>query len=163
MVTTRGFRDLLEIGRQTRPHMYSLTEDHPPPLVGRRHRFEVDERMDAAGEPVTELTDDAIAAVVSEVRASGAESCALCLLFAFRNPAHENRVAAAVRTALPDVPVCTSFEVQPEFREYERFSTTVLNAYLQPVLGRYHLRRSKTGSPGWRPTPPSASTSRAAA
>ena len=137
MITTRGFRDLLEIGRQTRPHMYSLTEDHPPPLVERRHRFEVDERMDAAGEPVTELTDDAIAAVVSEVRASGAESCAVCLLFAFRNPAHENRVAAAVRAALPDVPVCTSFEVQPEFREYERFSTTVLNAYLQPVLGRY--------------------------
>ena len=137
MITTRGFRDLLEIGRQTRPHMYSLTEDHPPPLVERRHRFEVDERMEAAGKPVTELTDDAIAAVVSEVRASGAESCAVCLLFAFRNPAHENRVAAAVRTALPDVPVCTSFEVQPEFREYERFSTTVLNAYLQPVLGRY--------------------------
>ena len=137
MVTTRGFRDLLEIGRQTRPHMYSLTEDHPPPLVERRHRFEIAERMDAAGEPVTELTGDAVAAAVEQVRASGAESCAVCLLFAFRNPEHENRIASAVRAALPHVPVCTSSEVQPEFREYERFSTTVLNAYLQPVLGRY--------------------------
>ena len=137
MVTTRGFRDLLEIGRQTRPHMYSLTEDHPPPLVERRHRFEIAERMDATGAAVTELTDDAVAAVVEQVRASGADACAVCLLFAFRNPRHENRVAAAVRAALPHVPVCTSFEVQPEFREYERFSTTVLNAYLQPVLGRY--------------------------
>ena len=137
MVTTRGFRDLLEIGRQTRPHMYSLIEDHPPALVERRHRFEIDERMDAAGEAVTELTGDAIGAAVEQVRGSGAEACAVCLLFAFRNPEHENRVAAAIRASLPDVPVCTSFEVQPEFREYERFSTTVLNAYLQPVLGTY--------------------------
>ena len=137
MVTTRGFRDLLEIGRQTRPHMYSLTEDHPPPLVERRHRFEIDERMDAAGEAVAGLTDDAVAAAVEQVRASGAEACAVCLLFAFRNPEHENRIADAVRAALPHVAVCTSFEVQPEFREYERFSTTALNAYLQPVLGRY--------------------------
>ena len=137
MVTTRGFRDLLEIGRQTRPHMYSLTEDHPPPLVERRHRFEIAERMDATGVAVTELTDDAVAAAVEQVRASGADACAVCLLFAFRNPEHENRIAAAIRAALPHVPVCTSFEVQPEFREFERFSTTVLNAYLQPVLGRY--------------------------
>ena len=137
MITTQGFRDLLEIGRQTRPHMYSLTEDHPPPLVERRHRIEIVERMDAAGEAVTELTGEAIAAAVEQVRASGAESCAVCLLFAFRNPEHEHRVAAALRAALPHVPVCTSFEVQPEFREYERFSTTVLNAYLQPVLGSY--------------------------
>ena len=137
MVTTRGFRDLLEIGRQTRPHMYSLTEDHPPALVERRHRFEIEERMDAAGEAVTRLTDAAVAEAVEQVRASGAEACAVCLLFAFRNPEHENRIAGAIRAALPDVPVCTSFEVQPEFREYERFSTTVLNAYLQPVLGRY--------------------------
>ncbi len=137
MVTTRGFRDLLEIGRQTRPHMYSLTEDHPPPLVERRHRFEIDERMDAAGEVVAGLADADIAAAVEQVRASGAEACAVCLLFAFRNPEHEHRIAAAVRAALPHLPVCTSFEVQPEFREYERFSTTVLNACLQPVLGRY--------------------------
>jgi len=137
MVTTRGFRDLLEIGRQTRPHMYSLTEDHPPPLVERRRRFEIDERMDAAGELVTVLCDGAVSEAVEQVRASGADACAVCLLFAFRNPEHENRIAAAIRCALPHVPVCTSFEVQPEFREYERFSTTVLNAYLQPVLGTY--------------------------
>ena len=137
MVTTRGFRDLLEIGRQTRPHMYSLVEDHPPALVERRHRFEIDERTDAAGEAVTPLTEDAIAAAVEQVRASGADACAVCLLFAFRNPEHEDRIAAAIRSRLPHLPVCTSSEVQPEFREYERFSTTVLNAYLQPVLGTY--------------------------
>ena len=137
MITTRGFRDLLEIGRQTRPHMYSLTEDHPPPLVARRQRFEIDERMDAAGEAATSLSDEAVATAVEQVGASGADACAVCLVFAFRNPEHENRIAAAFRSALPHVPVCTSFEVQPEFREYERFSTTVLNAYLQPVLGRY--------------------------
>ena len=137
MVTTRGFRDLLEIGRQTRPHMYSLTEDHPPPLVERRLRFEIVERMDADGAVVSALTDDAIAAAVAQVRTSGAESCAVCLLFAFRNPEHEHRIATALRSALPHLQVCTSHEVQPEFREYERFTTTVLNAYLQPVLGSY--------------------------
>ena len=137
MITTRGFRDLLEIGRQTRPHMYSLVEDHPPPLVERRRRFEIDERMGADGEAITEPAPDAVAEAVEQVRASGADACAVCLLFAFRNPEHEHRVAAALRAALPGLPVCTSFEVQPEFREYERFSTTVLNAYLQPVLGRY--------------------------
>ena len=93
--------------------------------------------MDSTGEVVTELTGDAMDGVVEQVRASGADACAVCLLFAFRNPEHENRVAAAIRSALPHVSVCTSFEVQPEFREFERFSTTVLNAYLQPVLGRY--------------------------
>ena len=137
MITTKGFRDLLEIGRQTRPHMYSLVEDHPPPLVERRRRFEIDERMGADGEPIVEPSPEDIAAAVEQVRASGAEACAVCLLFAFRNPAHEHRIAAALRSALPGLPVCASFEVQPEFREYERFSTTVLNAYLQPVLGRY--------------------------
>ena len=137
MITTRGFRDLLEIGRQTRPHMYSLVEDHPAPLVERRRRFEIAERMGADGKAITEPTDDAIAAAVEQVRASGAGACAVCLLFAFRNPAHEDRIAAALRSALPGLPVSTSFEVQPEFREYERFSTTALNAYLQPVLGRY--------------------------
>ena len=137
MITTKGFRDLLEIGRQTRPHMYSLVEDHPPPLVERRRRFEIDERMGADGEAITEPSPEDIAAAVEQVHASGAEACAVCLLFAFRNPAHEHRIAAALRSALPGLPVCASFEVQPEFREYERFSTTVLNAYLQPVLGRY--------------------------
>ena len=93
--------------------------------------------MGADGEAIAEPVPDAVAAAVEQVRASGTDACAVCLLFAFRNPAHENRIAAALRAALPGLPVCTSFEVQPEFREYERFSTTVLNAYLQPVLGRY--------------------------
>ncbi|MDH3231697.1 MAG: hydantoinase/oxoprolinase family protein, partial [Alphaproteobacteria bacterium] len=122
LVTTKGFRDLLEIGRQTRPHMYDLYMDHPPPLVPRQHRLELDERIDAAGEALRAPGDDAIAEVVAQVRATGARACAICFLFAFLNPAHEQRVAAALRKADPDMLVSLSSEVQPEFREYERFS-----------------------------------------
>jgi N-methylhydantoinase A len=137
LITTKGFRDLLEIGRQTRPHMYDLYQDHPPPLVPRQHRLELDERIDAEGTALRAPDDDAIAAVVEQVRESGARACAICFLFAFLNPAHERKVAAALREADPGMLVSLSSEVQPEFREYERFSTTVLNAYLQSVMHDY--------------------------
>jgi N-methylhydantoinase A len=137
LITTKGFRDLLEIGRQTRPHMYDLYRDHPPALVPRQHRFELDERIDAEGKALRAPDDEAIALVVEQVRASGARACAVCFLFAFLNPEHERRVGAALRKADPDMLVSLSSEVQPEFREYERFSTTVLNAYLQSVMHDY--------------------------
>ena len=137
LITTKGFRDLLEIGRQTRPHMYDLYKDHPPALVPRQHRFELDERIDAGGAVLRAPDEAAIAAVVEQVRASGARACAICFLFAFLNPEHERRVGAALREADPDMLVSLSSEVQPEFREYERFSTTVLNAYLQSVMHDY--------------------------
>ena len=137
LVTTKGFRDLLEIGRQTRPHMYDLYKDHPPALVPRQHRFELDERIDAAGKALRAPDDAAIAEIVERVKASGARACAVCFLFAFLNPEHERRVGAALRAADPDLLVSLSSEVQPEFREYERFSTTVLNAYLQSVMHDY--------------------------
>lgn len=147
MVTTRGFRDLLEIGRQTRPHMYDLYEDHPPPLVPRQHRFELDERVDATGGVVRAPSDGDIAALTEQVRATGADACAICFLFAFLNPEHERRVADALRRAVPDILLSLSSEVQPEFREYERFSTTVLNAYLQSVMNAYveHLEAGLAG------------------
>jgi len=137
LVTTEGFRDLLEIGRQTRPHMYSLQLDHPAPLVPRRRRFEIRERMGPAGEVLTEPDEDGLTAVAEAVAASGAQSCAVCCLFSFVDPAHERRIADALKRRLPDLPLSLSSSVRPEFREYERFSTTVLNACLQPVIADY--------------------------
>jgi N-methylhydantoinase A len=143
LVTTAGFRDLLEIGRQTRPKMYDLKADYPPPLVPRERRFEVAERIGPRGEVVEALSEAAITGAVEAVRQSEAEACAVCLLFGFLNPDHERKIGAALRKALPDLQLSLSSDVQPEFREYERFSTTVQNAYLQPVLSRYmdDLRR----------------------
>lgn len=137
LITTKGFGDLLEIGRQTRPHMYDLQKDHPAPLVEREHRIELSERIGAAGEVVKSPDDEEIAAAVDAAIASGAAACAIGFLFAFRNPQHERRVAAALRERTAEMAISISSEVQPEFREYERLSTTVLNAYLQPVLGEY--------------------------
>ncbi|MGY8667860.1 hydantoinase/oxoprolinase family protein [Bradyrhizobium sp. UFLA05-109] len=140
VITTKGFRDLLEIGRQVRPKIYDLKADAPSPVVPRQNRFEITERIGPLGEVVTELSDAEIDAAVERVAASGAECCAVCLLFSFLNPAHEQRIGAALRRRLPELHVSLSCEVQPEFREYERFSTTVLNAYLQPKVTRYMAR-----------------------
>ncbi len=137
LITTEGFRDLLEIGRQIRPKMFDLKADAPPPLVPRKHRFEVRERMTVHGTPRVALTDAAIDAVIDEVAASGTEAVAVCLLFGFLNPEHEIRIGRRLAERLPDVAVSLASAVQPEFREFERFSTTTLNAYLQPLIGRY--------------------------
>ena len=137
LIVTKGFRDLIEIGRQTRPRMFDFQADHPPPLVPRERRFELDERITAGGRVVRPLDPASLAAAVEGVRASGADACAVCLLFSFLDPAHEQRVGAALRAAMPELNVSLSCEVQPEFREYERLSTTVLNAYLQSVMARY--------------------------
>ncbi len=137
LITTDGFRDLLEIGRQTRPKLYDLQVDHPPPLVPRKHRFEVSERLDAEGDTLIPLTPEAIEAMIDAVRASSATACAVCLLFAFRNGAHERALGEALQQAFPHMFISLSSDVHPEFREFERFSTTVLNAYLQPVVAPY--------------------------
>ena len=137
LVTTDGFRDLLEIGRQTRPKLYDLQSDHPAPLVARKHRFEVPERLDAAGQVLTPLTAQAIDQAVAAVGRADTQACAVCLLFAFRNGAHERALGDALRAAYPDMFVSLSSDVHPEFREFERFSTTVLNAYLQPIVAPY--------------------------
>jgi N-methylhydantoinase A len=136
LVATRGFSDLLEIGRQNRPSLYRPCRPKPRPLVDAQFKFEAAERISAEG-VVEELAEDEIAGLVERVRGSGAEAVAVCLLFAFSDPAHELRIASALREALPDVHVSTSHEVLPAFREYERFSTTVIDAYLSPLLGSY--------------------------
>jgi N-methylhydantoinase A len=136
LVTTEGFRDVLEIGRQTRADLYDLTRAAPAPLVPRELRFTVRERMGPDG-PLVALDDASVAAAVADLRAAGVQSVAVCLLFAFLHPEHERRVGEAVRAALPGVHVSLSSEVLPEVREYERFATTAADAYLAPVLGRY--------------------------
>ena len=139
MITTRGFRDLLEIGRQTRPHMFDLFADHPPALVPRDLRLELNERMDAEGNVLSAPSSDDLQTLARAIKDIDAQSCAICFLFGFRNGAHEREVARALREAGVDIELSLSSQVQPEFREYERFSTTVLNAYLQPVMNEYIL------------------------
>ena len=140
LVTTEGFRDLLEIGRQVRPRIYDLQADYPPPLVPRERRFEAKERIGSRGQVVTELTDAEIAKVVDLALATPVDGVAVCLLFSFLAPDHERRIAAALKASNPALFVSISSEVQPEFREYERMSTTVINAFLQPQVTRYMER-----------------------
>ena len=137
LITTKGFKDLLEIGRQTRPHMYNLHKDFPAPLVNRDHRFELSERMDFNGDVITAPNKSDIEEVINKIIQSEAKACALGFLFSFINPKHEIDVAKLIRQKAPDLVISLSSEVQPEFREYERLSTTVLNAYLQPVMSVY--------------------------
>ncbi|MFD1569812.1 hydantoinase/oxoprolinase family protein [Halorubrum laminariae] len=135
LVTTEGFRDVLEIGRQDRPALYDLDAEKPEPLVPRHRRFEVDERATADGveRPVD---DDEVRALAAEIRETDAESVAVSLLHAYAHPENERRVARVLRDAL-DVPVSASHEVLAEFREYERTSTTVVDAYVRPAIDRY--------------------------
>ena len=136
LITTRGFADLLEIGRQDRPHLYRLCEPKPTPLVEPELRFEATERTGPEGviEPLAEGEPERLAAAIA---ASGAEAVAICLLFSYLDPSHEQAIAAALRERLPDLHVSASHEVLPRFREYERCSTTVIDASLSPLLGRY--------------------------
>jgi len=141
VITTRGFRDLLEIGRQARPLIYDLQADAPAPLAARQYRLEVDERIGATGEIIRPLLDGEVVSIIEAIRARPEiEAVAICLIFSFLNPSHEKRLATALREALPDLFVSTSSEVQPEFREFERFSTTLINAFLQPEVSSYMAR-----------------------
>jgi N-methylhydantoinase A len=136
LVTTEGFRDVIEIGRQARASLYDLTAHGPAPLVPRELRFVVRERMGPEGVLVP-LDERSVVAAVEGVAAAGVEAVAVCLLFSYLHPEHERRVGEALRAALPGVRVSLSTELLPEFREYERSSTTVANAYLAPALSAY--------------------------
>jgi N-methylhydantoinase A len=152
LVTTEGFRDVLEIARQNRASLYDLAADRPPPLVPRELRFTVTERMGPEGE-ISPLDEESLEAAVSGVRDSEVEAIAVCLLFAFAHPDHERRVGEALREALPDVHVSLSSEVLPEFREYERFSTTAADAYLAPRLAAYLKNLAGKAEEGGVPAP----------
>ncbi len=138
LVTTRGFRDVLQIGRQNRPSLYDFFADPPAPLVPEELRLEVDERVNHNGEVVTPLTEESLNAVIETLNRLKPESVAVCLLFSFLHPEHEQAIAAALEQA--GFFVSVSSEILPEFREYERTSTTVVNAYISPVMGRYLSR-----------------------
>ncbi|HLF06884.1 MAG TPA: hydantoinase/oxoprolinase family protein, partial [Thermoplasmata archaeon] len=133
LVTTAGFEDLLAIGRQDRPKLYDLHSAKPAAPVPRDRCFGVRERVDAHGRVLTDLTDAELRRVARAVKRSGAESVAVSLLFSFLRPEHEKRLGAA----FPGISVSLSHQVLAEFREYERGSTTVLDAYIKPLVARY--------------------------
>jgi N-methylhydantoinase A len=137
LVTTRGFRDVLEIGRANRPDLYNLRYTKPEPFVPRHLRFEIAERMSHLGEVVQEVAAADLAPLAEQMAACGVTAVAVCLLHAWANPAHERHVAAALREALPGVSVVASHEVSGQWREYERTSTVVLSAYVRPVVAEY--------------------------
>ncbi|WP_281195637.1 hydantoinase/oxoprolinase family protein [Halorubrum sp. F4] len=135
LVTTEGFRDVLEIGRQARPSLYDLDAEKPTPLVPRRRRFEVSERATADGIE-TPADEEEVRSVAEAIRRADVESVAVSLLHAYAHPENERRVADLLRAEL-DVPVSASHEVLAEFREYERTSTTAVDAYVRPAIDRY--------------------------
>ncbi|MCH7985968.1 MAG: hydantoinase/oxoprolinase family protein [Acidobacteria bacterium] len=135
LVTTEGFEDVLVIGRQARERLYDFFLTRPPELVPAKRRLGVRERIGPRGEVLTPLRAQALARVRKQVRRARPEAVAISLLFAYANPAHEKRLARALRRL--GLPVCVSHEILPEFREYERTATVVVNAYLVPLVGRY--------------------------
>ena len=140
LLTTEGFRDLIEIGRQKRPELYDLQADKPPPLVTRDLRFGIRERLRHDGTVDLPLNEDDVRAAAKAFRAEGVRAVAIGFLYGFVKPEHEERARQIVLEELPDAFVCTSSEVAPEFREYERISTAVVNAYLGPVMRGYIQR-----------------------
>src|SRR5207247_765374 len=147
LLTTEGFRDARRIGREGRYDMYDLFIDPPPPLVPRHLRREVPERLLADGSIARALDEVASRRALAELGKDGVAALAICLLHAYVNPAHESRLAALAREALPEVFVACSSEVVPEIREYDRTSTTCANAYVAPLMARYleDLERRLTG------------------
>jgi len=137
LLTTEGFRDVLEIRHENRFEQYDINIDLPPPLVPRRLRLAVRERIDAQGEVLLPLDEASLAGAIETLAAQQVEAVAVGFLHSFTNPDHERRVGEAVARRLPHVVVTLSSDVSPEMREYERFSTACANAYLQPLIGRY--------------------------
>ncbi len=137
LVTTRGFRDVLEIGRANRPDLYNLVYAKPVPFVPRHLRFEVAERITHLGGVLLPLRAADMAALIERIAASDVRAVAICLLHAWADPVHERQLAAALREALPGISVVASHEVSGQWREYERTSTAVLSAYVGPVVADY--------------------------
>jgi N-methylhydantoinase A/oxoprolinase/acetone carboxylase beta subunit len=137
LITTEGFRDALEIGREGRYDIYDLNLVTPAPLVERRLRFEAWERSDAQGRVLEPLDEAGLVTLCEQLRAEGVESVAVCFLHAYANPDHERQASRIIRRALPEVSLSLSHQVAPEWREFERTSTTAANAYVQPLAARY--------------------------
>jgi N-methylhydantoinase A len=145
MLTTAGFRDVIHIGRHRKPHNFSLQQTIPwqeRPIVERRHRKEIPERIQPPGETVTPLDEDAVLDATAELVADGVESVAVCYLHSYLDPTHERRTKELIEAEFPQLSVSTSSGVVAQFREFERFTTTAINARLEPVMSTYleHLR-----------------------
>ncbi|MDT8275124.1 MAG: hydantoinase/oxoprolinase family protein [Roseomonas mucosa] len=140
LLTTEGFRDVLALGNESRYDQYDLNIALPEPLVPRRLRLPVPERLDHRGQVLLPLDENAVRAQVAAMREQGVEALAIGFLHSFVNPEHERRAAAVVRDLWPELSISLSSEVSPEMREWERFSTTVANAYVQPLMARYLAR-----------------------
>ena len=136
-ITTEGFRDMLEIARQIRPELYNLQFEKPKPLVPRHRCYGVVERLDARGEVLVPLDEEGLRQAASELKQAGVESLAVCFLHAYANPAHERRAGQVLAEVFPEAMVSLSSQVAPEFREYLRASTTVINGCIRPVVARY--------------------------
>ncbi len=149
LLTTAGFIDVIEIGRQNRPHLYELHQRRPHPLVPAELRFEAIERLDTGGNVLTPLDEEALERTASKIADAGPQSLAVCFLYSFRNPRHERRAERTLRRACPHLFISLSSDILPEYREYERTATTVINAYLLPLVGSYleQLTTSLAGIP----------------
>ena len=149
LITTKGFRDVLEIARGNRPDLFNVRYQKPIPFVPRYLRMEVGERMNYKGEVLTPLNEDEVAATVEDLKSQGVQAVAVAFLHAYANPAHEKLAVKIIKRLWPEVEVSASHEVTNEWREYERVSTTVLNAYVKPIAASYidrldnHLRNIK--------------------
>ena len=143
LVTTKGFEDVLAIGRQARPELYNLNAVKPPPLVDDELRLGVSERVVASGEVLEPLNERDLRRLVRRLKQAKVEAVAISLLFSFLHPEHEEHIASSLASL--DVPLSISSRILPEYREYERTSTVVINAYLQPLMGRYLSRLSSAG------------------
>ena len=144
LVTTEGFRDVLEIARGNRPDFFNLMYEKPKPFVARHLRREVPGRIDYRGEETAPLDLSGLPAILADFRAQGVEAIAVCLLHAYANPAHEQALAAELRRLWPEIAVVASHQITREWREYERSNTTVLSAYVQPIAESY-LERLERG------------------
>jgi N-methylhydantoinase A len=147
LVTTRGFRDVLELRRSSRPDLYDLFQDAPAVLIPRRRRYEISERIGADGAAVLALAEQEIPPLIAALKADRVEAIAVSLLFSFLNPEHEGRLGQRLREAFPNTPIYLSSEVLPEIREFERTSTTAVCAYVGPILASY-LERLQSATLG---------------
>ncbi|MBT6273117.1 MAG: hydantoinase/oxoprolinase family protein, partial [Chromatiales bacterium] len=137
LITTAGFRDVLEIRRLRMPRLYDLNWRKPEALAARADRQEVEERVDSAGAVVRSLDEATVRQAVAQLLENDVAAIAVTLLNAYANDSHERRILEIIREADKDIPVCLSCDIHPEIKEYERTSTTVVNAYILPIVGRY--------------------------
>jgi len=137
LITTQGFKDLLEIADQTRPSLYDLFKEKPKPLISGELRYEVEERLYSDGSVRIPINKKQLTKIVEDIKRKGVKSIAVCLLFSFNNPIHEQLIVKEIEELYPSAYVSASYQIVPEFREYPRLTTTVMNAYLGPVMQRY--------------------------